>query len=69
MAGFDDIKKKAQDFLASEKAEEVSDKILGGAAGLANKVTGDKHADKIEKARSAIDGKIGPQDGKPGTPA
>lgn len=70
MAGFDDVTKKAQEFLKSdkvqdalkgEKAEEVSDKILGGVADVANKVTGGKHADKIEGARDAADKKIGDQ--------
>lgn len=70
MAGFDDITKKATEFLnsestkdalKSEKAEEVSDKLLDGVAGLADKLTGGKHTDKIEGARSAADDKIGNQ--------
>ncbi len=68
MAGLDDITKKATDFLnsdqakdalKSEKAEDISDKLLGGVADLANKVTGGKHADKIESARAAADEKVG----------
>lgn len=70
--GLEDITKKAQDFLKdnkvkdalkSEKAEDVSDKLLGGVADAANKVTGgkfeDKIEDKIEEARKDADKKIG----------
>jgi len=68
MAGFDDIARKANDLLKSEKTQEalrsekaegISDKILDGAAGLAGKVTGGKHDDAIEKARKAADDRIG----------
>ena len=50
---------KVQDALNSDKAEEISDKILDGAAGFANKVTGDKFADQVNSARDAADKKIG----------
>lgn len=50
---------KVQEALKSEQAEGISDKILDGVADLANKVTGGKHADKIEEARSAADKQIG----------
>ncbi len=68
MAGLDDLSKKAQEFLKddrvkdalkSEKAEGASDTILDGLAGAANKVTGGKHADKIDSARDSADRKIG----------
>jgi len=68
MAGFDDITRKAQSFLAdgkvqdalkSEKAEGVSDRILDAVAGAADKATGGKHADKIQQAKDAADKKIG----------
>jgi len=68
MAGFDDITRKAQSFLAdgkvqdalkSEKAEGVSDRILVAVAGAADKATGGKHADKIQQAKDAADKKIG----------
>ncbi|MDN4615122.1 Rv0909 family putative TA system antitoxin [Leifsonia sp. F6_8S_P_1B] len=68
MAGFDDITKKAQEFLnddkvkdalTSEQAEDISDKLLDGVAGAANKVTGGKFEDKIEGARDAADKKVG----------
>lgn len=57
--GVNDIVGKAKDFLNSDKGEEISDQVLDGAAGFANKVTGDKFADKIEGARNAADDKIG----------
>ena len=66
--GFDDVTKKATEFLNSEKtqealrgqkAEEVSDKLLDGVAGMTDKVTGGNHSDKIADARNAADKKIG----------
>ncbi len=70
MAGLDDITKKAQDFieenkdkveevLKSEQAEDISDKILGGVADAANKVTGGKFADQIDDVRENIDKSVG----------
>ena len=68
MAGFDDITKKAQEFLKdgkvqdalkSEKAEGVSDDLLDKVAGAANRVTGGKYEDKIDKARDEADKRIG----------
>ena len=68
MAGFDDITKKAQEFLNdpkvkdalnSEQAEGVSDKLLDGVAGAAKKVTGGKFDDKIEGARDQADKHVG----------
>ncbi|MBX0301959.1 antitoxin [Cryobacterium sp. 1639] len=57
-----DITRQAQDFLKSDKGEEISDKILDGGASLANKVTGDKHAEKIQKARDTADKHVGRDD-------
>ena len=68
MAGFDDITKKAQEFLndpkvkdalSSEQAEDISDKLLDGVAGAAKKVTGGKYDDKIEGARDQADKRVG----------
>ncbi|WP_374010743.1 antitoxin [Leifsonia sp. LS-T14] len=68
MAGFDDITKKAQEFLndpkvkdalSSEQAEDISDKLLDGVAGAAKKVTGGKFDDKIEGARDEADKRVG----------
>jgi hypothetical protein len=70
MGSLDDLTKKAQDFieenkdqiqevLNSEQAEDISDKVLDGVAGAAEKVLGDEHADKITAVRDNIDGAIG----------
>ena len=68
MAGFDDITRKAQEFLNddkvknalnSEQAENISDKLLDGVADAANKATGGKYAEKIDGARDAADKKVG----------
>lgn len=50
---------KAKDMLTSDKAEEISDKALDAAAAAANKVTGSKHADKVEGVRDAVDARVG----------
>ena len=59
----DDITRKAQEFLKSDKGEEISDKVLDGGAAVANKVTGNKHADKIQNARDTADKHLGRDDG------
>jgi len=70
MGALDDLTKKAQDFveenkdqinevLNSEQAEDISDKVLDGVAGAAEKVLGDEHADKIKAVRDNIDGAVG----------
>ena len=62
----DDITRKAQEFLKSDKGEEISDKVLDGGAAVANKVTGNKHAEKIANARETADKHIGRNDGTVG---
>ncbi|RLP83878.1 antitoxin [Mycetocola lacteus] len=68
--GLDDLVNKAKglvgdnaaainDAIHSEKAEEISDKVLDGASDLANKVTGGKFADQVQSARDAADKHIG----------
>ena len=52
---------KVGEALKSDQAESISDKLLDGAADLANKVTGGSHADKIAEVRENLDGKIGNQ--------
>jgi len=59
-----DITRKAQEFLKTDKGEEISDKVLDGGAAVANKVTGNKHADKIQGARDTADKHLGRDDGK-----
>jgi MT0933-like antitoxin protein len=66
--GLEDITGKAQDFLNdntvkdalnSQQAEDISDKLLDGVAGVADKITGGKFADQIDGARDAADGAVG----------
>lgn len=70
--GKEDLGKKAGDFvkehsenikdaLSSEKAEEIGDKVLDGAADLASKATGGKFDDQIEDVRASLDEKFGTQ--------
>ena len=68
MSGFDDITKKAQEFLNddkvkdalhSEQAENISDKLLDGVADAADKATGGKFSDQIDGARDAADKRVG----------
>jgi len=50
---------KVQEALKSEQAEGISDKLLGGAADLANKVTGGKFAEQVEDVRENLDKRVG----------
>lgn len=66
--GFEDITKKAQDLLGSnkaqdalksDKAEGISDKLLDGVANAVDKATGGKFDSQIDSARDAADQRIG----------
>lgn len=66
--GFEDITKKAQDLLGSQKAQDalksdkaegISDKLLDGLANAADKVSGGKFDAQIDGARDAADKGIG----------
>lgn len=70
MAGFDDLvnqgkdlyeqnKDKIGDFLKSEQAEDISDKVLDGASDLAKKVVPDEHHDVVDDVRANVDGAVG----------
>lgn len=70
MSGFDDITKKAQEFLnddkvkdalKSEQAEDISDKLLDGAQDAVNKITGDKFEKQVGDARDSADKHVGNQ--------
>lgn len=52
-------KKKIAEVLHSERAEDISDKLLDGLAGAADKATGGAHSDKIEAVRENIDKAVG----------
>lgn len=68
--GVEDMAKQAGDYISqnsdkinealkSEQAEAVSDKVLDGVAGLADKVTGGKFTDQIGDLRDQADKHIG----------
>ncbi|WP_295838228.1 Rv0909 family putative TA system antitoxin [uncultured Microbacterium sp.] len=70
MAGVDDIiakgkklldenRDKIEEALKSEKAEEVSDKILDGAADAIKKVVPTEHHAKVDEVRENVDKNIG----------
>ncbi|KQB85916.1 MULTISPECIES: antitoxin [Corynebacterium] len=61
MGFLDEAKKKAEDFLKSDKAEEQTDQVLDKAADLAKDKLGQDKADQVDKVRNAIDDKIGGQ--------
>lgn len=57
--GLDDLKKKAEGVVSSDKVEEVSDTVLDKAAEAAKKVTGGKFDSQVDAARDAADKAIG----------
>ncbi|MGA8045319.1 MAG: antitoxin [Dermatophilaceae bacterium] len=63
MGVFDNIKKKAEDLAGKnpDKVEQYSDQGLDMASDRADQATGGKHADHIDKARTAADDRIGDQ--------
>lgn len=54
-----DNSEQIKNMLDSEQAEKISDTVLDNMTDLANKITGGKHAEKIEEVRNNLDGKIG----------
>ncbi|KQB83639.1 antitoxin [Corynebacterium oculi] len=59
MGFMDEAKKKATEFLNSDKAEEQTDQVLDKAADFAKSKLGEDKADQVDKVRNAIDDKIG----------
>lgn len=70
MAGFDDLvnqgkelfeqnKDKIGEFLKSEQAEDISDKVLDGAADIAKKVVPEEHHGVVDDVRKSADGAVG----------
>lgn len=53
MASFSKLIKVAQRALQTEQGRSAGRKAVDGIANAGNRVTGDKHAEKIEKARRA----------------
>jgi len=56
---FEQNKDAINDALHSEQAEEISDKVLDGAEGLANKVTGGKFEEQVGGVRDTVDKSVG----------
>ena len=56
---FEENKDKVGDFLKSDQVEDISDKVLDGAADLAKKVTPDEHDAKVDDVRDNLDKAIG----------
>ena len=52
-------KDKVDDALKSDQAEDISDKVLGGAADFAKKLLPDSAGGKVDEVRDKLDGSIG----------
>lgn len=59
MADFGGLGDKANDFLKSDKGEQLSDGALDKAGDAVDERTGGKFDDKIDGARDAADKRIG----------
>ncbi|MDQ1082922.1 MULTISPECIES: hypothetical protein [Microbacterium] len=55
----DDNRDKIEEALKSEKAEEVSDKVLDGASEAIKKVVPAEHHAKVDEVRANIDKNLG----------
>jgi hypothetical protein len=58
---FEQNRDKIEEALKSEKAEEVSDKILDGASDAIKKVVPEEHQGKVDDVRENVDKHIGNQ--------
>lgn len=56
---FDQHKDKIQEVLGSEQAEDISDKVLDGAADAAKKVAPKEHHGTVDDVRGHVDKAIG----------
>lgn len=56
---FEAAKDKAEEVFGADKVEEVSDKVLDGAAEAAKKVAPDQFDAQIDQVRDSADGAIG----------
>lgn len=56
---FEQNKDKIEGLLKSEQAEDISDKVLDGAADFAKKVAPDQFDGTIDDVRKNVDGAIG----------
>ncbi|GLJ79510.1 hypothetical protein [Microbacterium imperiale] len=58
---FEQNRDKIEEALKTEKAEDVSDKFLQGAADAVKKVVPDQHHAKVDDVRANVDKNIGNQ--------
>lgn len=65
---FDENKEKVQGALNSDKAEEISDKVIQGVAGAAKKVVPAEHHAKVDGVAKKVDDAIGSNKGGDATP-
>ncbi|MFF8188987.1 hypothetical protein ACF044_17165 [Microbacterium sp. NPDC016588] len=56
---FEENREKIEEALKTEKAEEVSDKLLDGAADAVKKVVPAEHHAKVDEVRANVDKNIG----------
>ncbi|WP_035281719.1 antitoxin [Brevibacterium album] len=66
--GFGDLANKAKDALNSDRGEKISDQGLDKVAAAADKLTGGKYTEQIQKGRDAADEKIGNRGAEGGEP-
>lgn len=56
---YEQNKDKVQEFLKSDQAEDISDKVLDGASDIAKKVVPGEHHGTVDDVRSNVDKSIG----------
>ena len=56
---FEENRDKIEEALKSEKAEDVSDKFLDGAAEAVKKVVPEQHHGKVDDVRTNVDKSVG----------
>ncbi|HET8926374.1 MAG TPA: hypothetical protein VFN24_00915 [Microbacterium sp.] len=56
---FEENKDKVGDFLKSDQAEDISDKVIDGASGVAKKVVPDEHHGTVDDIAAKVDGAVG----------
>lgn len=56
---FDENRDKIEEALKSERAEDVSDRFLDGAAETVKKVVPEQHRDKVDETCANVDKRIG----------
>jgi hypothetical protein len=58
---FEENRDKIEEALKSEKADDVSDKFLDGAADAVKKVVPEQHHGKVDDVRANVDKSLGNQ--------